>query len=71
MYNSNSLYLDKDRCAVFLCEMSDTEELVVPSKRPKKLKKEDVIKNKKVRGEAHINHKGKGVETKKVGPDCR
>lgn len=51
--------------------MSDSEVPVVPSRRVRKLKKEELIKNKKVRGEAHINHKGKEVEAKKVGPDCR
>ncbi|KAF5278952.1 hypothetical protein FQA39_LY05630 [Lamprigera yunnana] len=51
--------------------MSNTDEPVVPEKHAKKVKKENVIRDQKVKGEAHINHNGKVVEAKKVGPDCQ
>lgn len=40
-------------------------------KRKRKEKKENIIKNKKVKGEEHINHKNKLVAARKIGPDCR
>lgn len=51
--------------------MSDAEQSAVPVKKAKKVKKETAIRDKKVKGEAHINHKGTAIEAKKVGPDCR
>lgn len=56
--------------SVIVDKMSDTE-VQVPIKRFRKVKKELVIKNKKVHGEAHINHRGKAIEAKTVGPDCK
>lgn len=40
-------------------------------KKENKVKKEHVIKFKKVRGEAHVNHVGKEVPARVTGPDCR
>lgn len=51
--------------------MSDVEDPVVPVKKQKKIKKETAIRDKKVKGEAHVNHKGRFIEEKKVGPDCK
>ncbi|KAJ8956422.1 hypothetical protein NQ314_006751 [Rhamnusium bicolor] len=33
--------------------------------------KNQLYRQKKVKGEAHINHKGRVIEAKKVGPDCK
>ncbi|KAJ8964873.1 hypothetical protein NQ314_004555 [Rhamnusium bicolor] len=51
--------------------MNNNEEPVVPVKKARKIKKEILIREKKVKGEAHINHKGRVIEAKKVGPDCK
>ncbi|KAJ8932883.1 hypothetical protein NQ314_014364 [Rhamnusium bicolor] len=51
--------------------MINNEEPVVPVKKARKIKKEILIRQKKVKGEAHINHKGRVIEAKKVGPDCK
>ncbi|KAJ8926491.1 hypothetical protein NQ314_021136 [Rhamnusium bicolor] len=51
--------------------MNNNEEPVVPVKKARKIKNEILIREKKVKGEAHINHKGRVIEAKKVGPDCK
>ncbi|KAJ8928739.1 hypothetical protein NQ314_018664 [Rhamnusium bicolor] len=51
--------------------MNNNEEPVVPVKKARKIKKEILIREKKVKGEAHINHKGRVIEAKKMGPDCK
>lgn len=43
----------------------------VPIKKIKQPKKEDVIRDKKVQGLAHINHKGKFIDMKRIGEDCK
>ncbi|VEN57865.1 unnamed protein product, partial [Callosobruchus maculatus] len=40
-------------------------------KRIKKVKREEIIKIKKTRGEAHINHVRKEIPARVTGPDCR
>lgn len=42
-----------------------------PCKRSRKVKKADVIKEKKVKGEEHVNHVGKLIPAVEVGPDCK
>lgn len=36
-----------------------------------RIKKEEVIKQQKIKGQEHINHVGKLVAARQVGPDCR
>lgn len=42
-----------------------------PKKRQKSVKKESIIRDKKVHGEEHVNHVGKMVRKRKTGEDCR
>ena len=59
--------------AVF-CKMaaaSDADVSQWKRKNPPKLKKENIIRNKKVKGEEHFNHKAKLIAARTIGPDCR
>ena len=40
-------------------------------KRKRKEKKENIIKNKKARGEFHVNHVGKNVSERDTGLPCK
>lgn len=42
-----------------------------PKKREKKVHKSSVIKDSKVKGLLHQNHKGNIVEARQIGDDCR
>lgn len=42
-----------------------------PKKKEKKIKKETLIKQAKVRGEEHINHRGKHIPIRSTGEPCR
>ncbi|CAG4917086.1 unnamed protein product [Colias eurytheme] len=42
-----------------------------PRKRPRKVKKAEAIKEKKLKGEEHVNHVGKLIPAVEVGPDCK
>lgn len=44
---------------------------IVPLKSVKKPRKSDVVREKKVQGVAHINHKGRLIADKQIGEDCK
>lgn len=63
---------------VYCLKMSDAEKYTDennPTKwkarKENKVRKEEVIKTAKIRGEAHINHARKQVPARVTGPDCR
>lgn len=51
--------------------MDSPEQEISSRRKPRKEKKEIIIRNKKLRGEEHVNHVGKLVKQKEIGPDCR
>lgn len=49
----------------------DASQNVVPTIRAKKVKKSELIRLNKVKGAAHLNHKGVFVPEKQIGEDCK
>ncbi|CAH0558801.1 unnamed protein product [Brassicogethes aeneus] len=43
----------------------------VPVKKPKKVRNSVIIRDKKVKGLEHVNHKGRLIPAKSLGEDCR
>nr|CAH7736187.1 unnamed protein product [Callosobruchus chinensis] len=48
-----------------------SQENTVPVKRAKKVRNTELVREKKVQGAAHVNHRGKFVPAKEIGDDCR
>lgn len=42
-----------------------------PRKKERKGKKEEKVKHAKVKGEEHVNHRGRVIEKRKPGMACR
>lgn len=50
---------------------SGTQTQCVPERKVKKIPKASLIKIAKVKGEEHINHKGKLINERTIGGNCR
>ncbi|PSN29075.1 hypothetical protein C0J52_28073 [Blattella germanica] len=50
---------------------SGVEKTEWKKRKPKKERKQDLIKSKKIKGDGHFNHKGKYIPARVTGSDCK
>lgn len=53
--------------------MADNDKILTewPKKKEKKIRKQSLIKQLKVQGNEHVNHKGRLIVARKTGEACR
>lgn len=56
-------------CSLVIVKMSDDDG--PPRKKQRQARRQSVVKLAKVKGDEHVNHVGKHIPQRTIGPDCR